>query len=242
MCGGLRSLGAPESKASFPQWQSGLIGQNLAQTPPHTTVVGCCEFVRLRRVEGAQEELGSGCSAKRQEEPRRLCVRDGGNSIKQHTVVRNLLLKKPLDIRWMSKRNSQHLESLLIRVQTGVSSPHHCLRRDVRCLPLQSGAIGWIGAAFVPHLCLACVQGDSAFVPQMDTKEVVDCSHPVWFADHVKIVQISEQSFSLPQTCRDRTQCRVLARQKSSGIKGSPCSPPSPCGIEWTSPTSSSHK
>ena len=41
-------------------------------------------------------------------------------------------------------------------------------------------------ATFVPHLGLACVHGNSVFVPQMDTEDVVDCSHPVWFANHVK--------------------------------------------------------
>ena len=65
-----------------------------------------------------------------------------------------------------------------------------------------SGAIGWVGATFVPHVGLSCMEGDSAFVPHMDTEEVVDCSNPVWFANHVEVVQVREQSFSLPNLPR----------------------------------------
>ena len=60
------------------------------------TVVGCCEFVRLQRVDGVQEEIGSGCSAEGQEEPRRLGVRDGGNttaSVKTSVAARSNLVQ-----------------------------------------------------------------------------------------------------------------------------------------------------
>ena len=74
----------------------------------------------------------------------------------------------------------------------------------------------------VPNTCLAGVQTNTCNCPQLLCQQIVDCTRTAGRSHCVHIVQKGENVLSWPQTTLS-----WIARQNRSGIKGSPCSPPS---------------
>ena len=78
-----------------------------------------------------------------------------------------------------------------------------------------------------------------AWTRSSSSRNGVAYTHPVWLGCEVHVVQGAHRGRSWRDTAC-KASCWPSANK--SGIKASPCSPPSPCGIRWTVPSSSSHK
>ena len=108
-----------------------------------------------------------------------------------------------------------------------------------RCNPTQAGGKvpllfhtfdlpAWMDIFEWPHRCLLRRSCTSPTLPEAHTM----------YRSSKYVKSFSHSSSSAPTAVK----AGCCPKQKSKGIKGSPCSPPSPWGMVWTSPESSSHK
>ena len=84
----------------------------------------------------------------------------------------------------------------------------------------------------------ALVQLDPCPLVQPGSQEIVDEPDPFWLCHDKHIVQESEQELSLNQSVLHYSQS--VAKLNNSGMRGSPCSPPSCCRISCLCPCWSS--
>ena len=92
--------------------------------------------------------------------------------------------------------------------------------------------------ASIPDVCLPVVHEYSGMSPQLFPQ--LNCA--LRGCDHEQIVE-ETKSRSLPSNLSEiavKTAC--CPRLNNMGMRGSLCSPPSPCRMWWTPPRSSSHK
>ena len=121
------------------------------------------------------------------------------------------------NICWMSQRRTQHSHTLLFRRQCDVSSPNNRLWvRPLSCR-CQSFRPRWDLSRPVPQLC------SGELTHQMSSRNAITHSNGLnlaWMASNAP----------------------CCPKENNAGMRASPCSPPAPCRISWTPPSSSSHK
>ena len=153
-------------------------------------------------------------------------------------MLHNQLVQFGRDVLRLPDWSAQNLEILLRPWPGNITFPHSGLGIDLHGCTLHLLTSWRAFTCSVPHLCLAQVQRDACMDPQLPLQQLVNVPHPVRAADDMDVVKERKQLLVLLQLLRNGHQRTICPKLSNIGIVASPCSPPSPCWMSWTTPSS----
>ena len=149
------------------------------------------------------------------QQPTRLVVFDVGDPREQLSLFNALLLQVLLDKSWVTDWCAQHFDPLFLGKQ-----------KRVTLLVIASMPSGTS-----PHLGLALVQIDTCVTLELLGQNCQNIGNSVGCANTCTSSK-NANNFSLSRSLLcTALKARCCPRANNIGTKGSPCSPPSPCGI-----------
>ena len=204
---------------------------NLGQTPPQASVVSGRALLHSFRPDSVRSCLGT----VQQKKPCGLHVSDEEVSLSRSSDTS----LKCCRTKWgVTKRRVQHLDPLL-RCWDLRTPPDTCSGFVLLSNPLQNVAYGRSLAILVPDFRLAIMSADAGPRLQLISKASVHCAGRVtmWMSSR-KASKCSPLLSWAPTA--SRAEC--CPTENRSGMRGSPCSPPSPWRIVCAVPVASSQR
>ena len=164
--------------------------------------MGGCELLSMLGTDRPEVEIRTS-STTGQEQPRRLGVGDFRDAIQQSMMLCDFPLQKFLHEIKMPERHTKHLEPLLVRGESGVSSPNDSAGTCQSGGALQPNASWREGPTPVPHFRFA--------------SEIMYLPYPSRGTYDVQIVQVRQEFFAFFQLCSDCGQSWVLPQAEDQG-------------------------
>ena len=167
-----------------------------------------------------------------------LGVVDPGNALEEHLMLPRIVLPKLLHVLLLPNGNAQDLHTLWGSRKQRITSPNDSFRFQRSRSPGHLLDPTGFDATSIPHWCKwmwACVVNCSStvvctsskrsgrYAVLMSSRNAITCSPGLMFS------WVASRALCCPKA-------------NNSGMRGSPCSPPSPCEMYWVIPISSSHK